>query len=137
MRTAAGAEVGPVPPRHDYDRLAPALQALALGYTQSLRVGELARRCGLSEPHFRRLFTATLGRSPQTYWLDLRLQMAASLLRTSSRSVLEVSLAVGFETLSSFNRLFRRHFDCNPLAWRKQGVNRSLFRQAASLNNEA
>lgn len=106
------------PPRHDYERLAPALQILTSSYASPLKVGELARTCGLSEPHFRRLFTRTIGRSPRSYWNDLRLRMAASLLRSTGRSVLEISHDVGFETLSSFNRLFRTRFGKSPRCWR-------------------
>jgi len=102
----------------DYERLAPALQMLTSGYAGPLRVGELARCCGLSEPHFRRLFNRTIGRSPRTYWNDLRLRMAASLLRSTGRSVLEISSTVGFETLSSFNRLFRARYGKSPRALR-------------------
>lgn len=109
---------GEAPARQDYDRLAPALQKMAASYASPLHVPLLAKLCGLSEPHFRRLFRATLRRSPQAYWLDLRLSMAASALRTTSRSVLEISETVGFGTLSSFNRLFRRRFGCPPRVWR-------------------
>ncbi|WP_426131443.1 helix-turn-helix domain-containing protein [Pararhizobium sp. PWRC1-1] len=40
--------------------------------------------------------------------------MAAALLRSPGRSVLDVSMIVGFDSLSSINRLFRRHFKCPP-----------------------
>lgn len=109
-------------PRRDYERLAPALQLLAGDYARPLSVGKLARTCGLSESHFRRLFTRTIGRSPRNYWNDLRLRMAASLLRSSGRSVLEISQDVGFETLSSFNRLFKTHFGQSPRAWLSGGT---------------
>jgi len=105
-------------PRCDYERLAPALQMLTSGYANPLKIGDLARKCNLSEPHFRRLFVRTIGRSPHDYWNDLRLRMAASLLRSTGRSVLEISQDVGFETLSSFNRLFRTRFGDSPRNWR-------------------
>ena len=104
--------------RGDYERLAPALQTLARDYAAALRIDQLAHSCGLSEPHFRRLFLRTLGRSPRAYWYDLRLRLAASLLRGTRRSVLEISQDVGFETLSSFNRLFKAHFGQPPRQWR-------------------
>ncbi len=111
-----------VPRRKEYDRLAPALQFMARNYGDPLCVEELARHCGLSEPHFRRLFVATMGRAPIAYLNNLRLHMAAAELRTSSRSILEISLAAGFSTLSSFNRLFRGRFNQTPRAWRKGEV---------------
>ena len=105
----------------DYARLAPALQRLSHHYSSPLKVSELARCCGLSEPHFRRMFTRTLGRSPRTYWNNLRIEMASSLLRSTRQSVLEISAVVGFETLSSFNRLFLARFGCSPRARRMMG----------------
>jgi len=104
--------------RRDYNRLAPALQMLARDYAQPLRSADMAHQCSLSEAHFRRLFLRTIGRSPRSYWYNLRLNMAASLLRGSTRSVLEISQDVGFESLSSFNRLFLSHFGVSPRAWR-------------------
>jgi len=120
QRTAPPLQKNTLP--YDYERLAPALQTLTTSYAMPLKVGKLAHSCGLSEPHFRRLFTRTIGRPPRTYWNDLRLRMAASLLCSTRRSVLEISSDVGFETLSSFNRLFRTRFGKSPRAWRASPV---------------
>jgi len=106
--------------REGYDRIAPALQIIARDYASPLRIRELARSCGVSEPSLRRLFHQAVGRSPRDYWNGLRLRMAASQLRTTTHSVLEISQAAGFETLSSFNRLFRAQFGASPREWRKQ-----------------
>lgn len=112
----SGASAAPPP---DDERLVPALNRMSCDYALSLPIGDLARLCGLSEPHFRRLFKATIGRSPCAYRNDLRLQMASSLLRGTTRSVLEISQDVGFETLSSFNRLFKARFARTPRSWRR------------------
>ena len=104
--------------RQEYARLAPALQMMASNYTQPLLASSLARSCGLSEVHFRRLFLRTIGCSPRAYWNSLRIRMAASLLRGTTRSIQEIGLDVGFETLSSFNRLFLAHFKVSPRKWR-------------------
>lgn len=110
------------PPLGDYRRLAPALAFIAKNYAAPIAIGPLARRCGLSEPHFRRLFGRTMSRSPAAYWHDLRLRMASSLLCTTDLSVLEISQTVGYSTLSSFNRQFSAAFSCAPRAWRRRGV---------------
>lgn len=115
-RQAKGADGAPSRP--DYERLAPALSWMAHHYAEPADVGALARRCGLSEPHFRRLFLRTLGRTPLNYWHDLRLSMAASLLRSTAHSVLEIGQMVGFESPSSLNRQFRVRYAMNPRAWR-------------------
>lgn len=105
--------------RPELDRLAPAMQYLIQHYADPVDIGLLAGRCRLSEPQFRRVFQKSLGQSPRAYWHDLRMRMAASLLKTTSRSVMTISQDVGFETLSSFNRVFRATFRTNPRAWRK------------------
>lgn len=120
-RTAPPARGAEPAPRRDYARLAPALHALARDYATPLRTGALARLCGLSEPHFRRLFSRTIGRPPRDYWNGLRLRMAASMLSGTARSILEISQEVGFDTLSSFNRLFRAAYGQSPRAWRSLG----------------
>ena len=117
-RLAPGHRQEAISPSH-YLRIAPALDHLASHHAEPLRVADLARRCCMSEPHFRRLFVQAVGKSPQAYWLDLRLQVACSLLRSTSRSILDVSEQAGFETLSSFNRAFRKSFRTTPRAWRR------------------
>lgn len=104
--------------RRELERIAPALQIIAREYARPLCLARLARSCNVSEPSLRRLFQQAVGRSPREYWLDLRLRMAASMLRTTSKTVLEISQEVGFPTLSSFNRLFRAKYGVAPLGWR-------------------
>ncbi|MFA7236901.1 MAG: AraC family transcriptional regulator [Phycisphaeraceae bacterium] len=102
-----------------FDRIAPALQHLARHYDQPLTLTELSSRCGLSQPQFRRVFHASVGKSPRDYWLDLRIRMAASLLRSSDSAILDISHRVGFNTLSSFNRAFRRILRTTPRTFRR------------------
>lgn len=106
------------PPRH-YERLAPALSRLATGHTQTPTVSELAQMCNLSEAHFRRLFTATMGRSPRDYALDVKMRLAVSLLSGTTKPVLTISQETGFDSLSSFNRGFQKTFGMSPREWRQ------------------
>lgn len=101
-----------------YARLAPALHRMSRDHAEPLRMGDMARSCGLSEAQFRRIFQATLGRSPHEYLTDMRLRMAATLLSQPGRTILQVSSAVGFTTLSSFNRAWKRVHGKSPREWR-------------------
>jgi AraC-like DNA-binding protein len=105
-----------------FDRIAPAIALIARNFAEPLSVEQLARACSMSEPTLRRAFTAVMGCSPRDYWLDVRLQMSATMLRSTTMSVVEVSRAVGFTTLSSFNRLFIGKFGNAPRTWRKISV---------------
>jgi AraC-like DNA-binding protein len=106
--------------RTSVERLAPALEYLAANYAESVAVDALAERCGTSPTHLRRLFHEATGLSPKGYLTQLRLRMAMTLLAASDHSILEVSLAAGFQTLSSFNRHFKQALGEAPRAWRKK-----------------
>ena len=109
------------PTAPDYQRLAPALQTLARDYAQPLKIAHLARKCSLSEPQFRRVFRQTMGCSPLAYLNDLRVRTAAALLRGTTKTVLEISLQSGFESVSSLHRAFRDRMGTTPREWR-QGI---------------
>jgi AraC-like DNA-binding protein len=102
------------------ERVAPALNHLARNYGGPITVPALARMCFTSESNFRRVFKLAVGRSPQEYLNYLRIQMSTALLQGTSLSVLEISQRVGYATLSSFNRHFKRITGCSPRAWRKR-----------------
>ncbi|CCV12246.1 AraC family transcriptional regulator [Mesorhizobium sp. STM 4661] len=106
-------------PHANFLRVAPALNYLASHHAEPLRVSKLAALCCLSEPHFRRLFAQAVGKSPQAYWLNLRLQSACSLLRSTTFSILDISQQAGFDTLSGFNRAFQKSFRMSPREWRR------------------
>lgn len=79
----------------------------------------LADRCNMSVSYFRKLFSANVGMSPQQYILHVRLSHAEQLLRATDQQILSISQETGFQTLSSFNRHFRRVYGMPPSALRR------------------
>ena len=87
-------------------------------YVEPLDVDDLARAAGLSRAHFSREFRRTFGESPHAYLLTRRLERAASLLRTTDRSVAEICFAVGLRSVGSFTTSFTRTYGVSPTAYR-------------------
>src|SRR5215210_6552278 len=87
-------------------------------YAEPLNVGDLAKAAGLSPAHFSREFRATFGESPHGYLLTRRLERAASLLRTTDRSVAEICFDVGLRSVGSFTTSFTRTYGVSPMAYR-------------------
>src|SRR3990170_6690248 len=83
-------------------------------YTEPLGVDDLARAAGLSRAHFSREFRRAFGESPHAYLLTRRLERAASLLRTTDRSVADICFSVGLSSLGSFTTSFGRAFGVSP-----------------------
>ena len=89
-------------------------------YAEPLSVDDMARAAGLSRAHFSREFRRAFGDSPHAYLLTRRLERAAALLRTIDRSVAEICLAVGLQSIGSFTTSFKRAFGASPTAYRAQ-----------------
>jgi AraC-like DNA-binding protein len=87
-------------------------------YAEPLGVGDMARAAGLSRGHFSREFRRAFGESPHAYLLTRRLERAAAMLRRTDRSVTEICLAVGLQSLGSFTTSFTRTYGMSPRAYR-------------------
>ncbi len=89
-------------------------------YFEPLSVDDMARAAGLSRAHFSREFRRTFGESPHAYLLTRRLERAAALLRNTDRSVAEICLDVGLQSVGSFTTSFKRAFGASPTAYRAE-----------------
>jgi AraC-like DNA-binding protein len=89
-------------------------------YFEPLGVEDLARAAGLSRAHFSREFRGAFGESPHAYLLTRRLERAAALLRTTDRSVADICLSVGLQSVGSFTTSFTRTFGMSPTAYRAE-----------------
>jgi AraC-like DNA-binding protein len=87
-------------------------------YFESVTVDDMARAAGLSRAHFSREFRRAFGEPPHAYLLTRRLERAATLLRTTDRSVADICLSVGLQSLGSFTTSFTRTFGRSPTAYR-------------------
>src|SRR5712672_3526136 len=87
-------------------------------YFEPLGVDDLARAAGLSRAHFSREFRRAFGESPHAYLLTRRLERAAALLRTTDRSVADICLSVGLQSIGSFTTRFTRTYGASPTAYR-------------------
>jgi AraC-like DNA-binding protein len=87
-------------------------------YLEPLDVDDLARAAGLSRAHFSRQFRRAFGETPHGYLLTRRLERAAAMLRTTDRSVADICMSVGLQSVGSFTTSFKRHFDRTPTQYR-------------------
>lgn len=96
----------------------PALRYIDEHYAEDLRVLELARQCGLSEPHFRRLFTEYVNMSPTDYRNMVRVRRACALMSRRDIPMDLVAGECGFASASAFSRNFKKFLDITPYQWK-------------------
>ena len=98
--------------------IVPALRYMEAHYAESIRAGELARRCGLSEAHFRRVFQENIGMAPMDYLNLIRVQNACRLMRRKNSGMEMIAAECGFPSVSTFNRNFRKYLNTTPYQWK-------------------
>ena len=99
-----------------------ARDAMDRTFGQPLDIDELARIACVSEAHFIRTFRATFGETPHRYLQRRRVERSMFLLRTTSHSVTNICLDVGFTSLGSFSRTFSEIVGQSPAAYRRNRI---------------
>lgn len=100
------------------ERVRRAVDVLAENLRRPMTMETLARTCGLSVSRLAHLFRAQIGRPPQHYLEDLRLQRAAQLLRSTGLRIGEIAEETGFAGAFYFSSRFRKKFGASPSEYR-------------------
>ncbi len=82
----------------------------------------LGREVDCSPFYLSRLFAEQLGTSIPKYLRDRRIEKAAELIVTRGESVTTAAMAVGYSSLSAFNKAFVTRFGKPPGSYRKDSI---------------
>lgn len=99
---------------------------------RDLSLAELADVACFSPYHFHRVFRGMVGEPVAEYVRRLRLDQAAISLRHSRRSVTDLALRWGYDSLEAFTRAFRQHFGVSPSQYRNLMQTEGLETEAKS-----
>jgi AraC-like DNA-binding protein len=88
-------------------------------FREPIELADIAREAHLSVPAFCRYFRQRTQKSYLSYLNELRVGHARQLLISGTLTVGQVALEAGFQNLSHFHRLFRRHTGYSPLQYRQ------------------
>lgn len=84
-------------------------------YMQPIRVEQIAKQLGLDRRYLARLFKAHTGKSMQEFLVDVRMEEGKRLLKDGC-SVAEAAQLVGYEDVSNFSKMFKKHYGITPAA---------------------
>jgi transcriptional regulator GlxA family with amidase domain len=79
-----------------------------------------AEKFHISTTHFRRIFKEITDLPPQQFLLQLRLNKAAELLKSTSIPIKEIAALSGWDNVFYFSRLFRQKYHIPPHSYRKE-----------------
>lgn len=99
-------------------RLGDVLALISARYMEELSIETLTEVAHMSKSSLQRDMIAFTGMAPMQYVHHLRLNHAAAMLLGSNGRIADIALAVGYNTLSCFNRKFQGAFGMSPSQWR-------------------
>ena len=83
-----------------------------------LSQGAMARMAGISKDYFSRIFRSVTGMN-YSKWLNMiRMERASELLINRDMTMTEIAMSAGFQSISSFNRVFRAEKGMSPGEYR-------------------
>ena len=83
------------------------------------RMGIIAKMVALSESTLKRYFKIIYGKSIYVYYLNKKMDMARTLLVQNPFTVNETAERMGYEKVSHFIEIFKKHHGCSPGSIRK------------------
>ena len=86
----------------------------------------LASEVGYSKNYLGSLFKKEVGLTPGQYTLERKLKQAAMWLRSTDKSIQEISHDLGFESVSYFGQRFREQYHCTPSEYRNDPERRVI-----------
>lgn len=84
----------------------------------AISLADMASVAGLSPMHFAAQFKAATGTRPHHYLVARRIARAKRLLIETNGTILDVAIAVGFQTQAHFSTVFKQHEAVTPGQWR-------------------
>ncbi len=100
--------------------LSAAIAVMQSTFEEPLALSAVAQQVGVGTRQLERLFGRHIGKTPQRYYLELRLEQAREMLIYSDRSIIDIAVSVGFTSTSHFAGWFRRTFGVLPSDMRQK-----------------
>lgn len=106
-----------------YARICAIFHYIEKHFTEKITLEQLAWEVSISQQYLCKCFRKVTGRTIFDYIEQMRLQYSCYLLRTTQESITEIAMESGFNTVSYFNRIFKKYKGCTPRQYRIQKEN--------------
>lgn len=102
----------------DIQKILPALEYINKNYSENITLEDASSLLGFDRSYFCRIFKSATGATFTEYLNFVRICKAEKLLSETKKSILEISEAVGFSSVSYFNRIFKSVRNSSPRTYR-------------------
>ena len=100
------------------DKISELISRMKMVPNLNITVSKCADFCGMSKPHFARVFKQITGMPPVQFVLKLRIDRAKELLDFTDKPIAEIAEASGFSNQNYFARTFKQFTGMSPTQYR-------------------
>ena len=88
-------------------------------YTRHMDLNEISCLAAMSPASFCRFFKSKTGKTLKNYIMDMRIGYACKLLSLDNMNISQISTECGFDTISHFNKSFKKNTGFTPTEYRR------------------
>lgn len=100
-------------------RIIPALNYINENYSEDISLTYISKLLNVDKSHFCRIFKQAVNTSFIQYVNSVRIYNAAKLLRSTDKTISEISTDTGFSSPSYFTKEFKLYMGCSPNHYKK------------------
>jgi AraC-like DNA-binding protein len=101
------------------ERLEQVFRYVEQNHTREITLAEIAGAANFSVYHFARFFKEATGMTFIQYLNNYRISKAIKYLRNTSDPITEIAFQAGFDSIKTFNRVFKQLKGCSPTDYKK------------------
>ena len=108
-------------PAHHYAYIRQSKAFMDKYHGEKIQLDNISAAAHMSRFHYIRVFQQIYGRTPRQYLRDVRIEKAKDLLK-KGHSVSQVCFDIGYESLPTFSKIFKRGTGYSPKAYQEQNI---------------
>lgn len=101
-----------------------AIDYIRKNFAKHISLADLAQQAGYSPNHFHHVFTSVMGKTPQQYLTEARINHAKLLLVQTDNPLSEIAYECGFSSQSHFSLQFKKSTFSTPGQYRQRNIER-------------
>lgn len=105
-----------------YSRISIVFEYISENFKNDIKLEDLAKEVSLSHHYLCKCFKKVTGKTIFEYIEQMRIQNSCYLLKTTDKSIMEIALESGFNSVNFFNRTFKKILDITPKEYRQRNT---------------